>query len=233
VGLTSITNIPGIMRANKWLNGATLMDEWFAGPSAVKPAYTTPDTTTIRMDTWVLTFPRAKTVFDGMVRDKVWKSDKAKPVFASRLRTLGIGPNTTKCMDISSKSAVDQHPLHVNFKEVPSVTAFDDMEAALGNFSIYVVPLAFDVAPEIGKLRVTLYTVGFHVWDSYDFEGHQPLGWWDETSNTASATPTWSGNEVDNGQFRDWRDANKKGGDFLVYSDVREVSISPPDSFVV
>lgn len=163
MGLTSITNIPGIMRANKWFNGAKLMDEWFAGPSATMPAYTTPDTTTIKMDSWVLTFPRAKTVFDSMVRDKVWTSAAAKPVFASRLRALVMGPGTNKCVDISGKSAVDQHPLHVNLKAVPGVTDFDDMEAALGNFSVYVVPLVFDVAPEVGKLRVTLYTVGFHV----------------------------------------------------------------------
>ena len=233
MGLTSITNIPGIMRANKWFNGAKLMGEWFAGPSATMPAYTTPDTTTIKMDSWVLTFPRAKTVFDSMVRDKVWMSAAAKPVFASRLRALGMGPNANKCLDISGKSAVDQHPLHVNLKAVPGVTDFDDMEAALGNFSIYVVPLVFDVAPEVGKLRVTLYTVGFHVWDSYDFEGHQILGWWDESSNTASAGPMMSGNEVDNGDFRNWRTANSKGGDFLVYSDVKQLNISPPDSFVV
>jgi hypothetical protein len=235
VGISSITKIPGIMRANKWFNGAALMDEWFAGPPTSPATYTTPDTTTIKMDSWVLTFPRAKTVFDSMVRDKVWKSDKAKPVFASRLRLLGVGPNTSKCMDISSKSTVDQHPLQVNVKAVPmSTIALDDMDAALGHFSIYVVPLVFDVAPEVGKLRVTLYSVGFHVWDSYDFEGHEILGWWDEITNIGSSLPGIPGTtEADNGDFRDWRTANGKGGDFLVYSDVKQVTISPPDSFVV
>lgn len=233
MGLSSITKIPGIMRANKWFNGAALMDEWFAGPSAERPTYTTPDTSTIKMDTWVLIFPRAKTVFDTMVRDKVWMSAAAKPIFASRLRALGIGPSTTKCMDISSKSALDQHPLHVNFKAVPTAVSLDDMDAALGDYSIYVAPLSFDVAPEVGKLRVTLYSVGFHIWDSYDFKGHQILGWWDEITNTASGLPFPGGNETDNGNFRDWRTANGKGGDFQVYSDVKEVSISPPDSFVV
>ena len=94
MGLSSITKVPRIMRANKWFNGAALMDEWFAGPPTAKPAFTTPDRTTIKMDSWVVTFPRAKTVFDSMVRDKVWRSDTAKPVFASRLRSLGIGPTT-------------------------------------------------------------------------------------------------------------------------------------------
>lgn len=233
MGLSSITKIPGIMRANKWFNGAALMDEWFAGPPTAMPAYTTPDTTTINMDSWVLTFPRARTVFDTMVRDKVWMSAAAKPIFASRLTAMGIGPNAELSRDISSKSAEDQHPLHVNLKQVPTVTTLDDMDAALGNFSIYVVPLGFDVEPAVGKQRVTLYTVGFHAMDSYDFNGRQVLGWWDEASNTASGFPMLSGTEADNGDFRDWRTANKKGGDFLVYSDVKEVSISPPDTFLV
>lgn len=230
MGLTSITNIPAIMRAKKWLDGAALMDRWFAGPPATMPHYTTPDTTTIEMDSWVLAFPRAKTVYDIMVRDKVWKSDKAKTVFASRLATMGATGGG--CFDLSSKSVPDQHDLHVNFKSVPD-GPLDDMEAALANFSIYVTPLIFDVTPQIGKLRVDLSKVGFHVMDSYDFNGHQVLGFWDETTNTVSTTPFWGGAEVDNGDFRDWRTANKKGGDFLVFSDVKEVNISPPDSFLV
>ena len=138
-----------------------------------------------------------------------------------------------RCFDLSSKSVVDQHPLHVNLGTVGDVKTFDDMEAALANFSIYVVPLSFDVAPENGKFRINLTSVGFHVMDSYDFNGHQYLGFWDETSNTASAYPMASGTEVDNGDFRDWRSANGKGGDFLVYSDVKEVDIQPADSFLV
>ena len=67
LGLSSITNIPKIMRARGWLDGAQLMEKWFAGPPT-KPAFTTPDTTTIKMNSWVLTFSRAKSVFDGLVR---------------------------------------------------------------------------------------------------------------------------------------------------------------------
>lgn len=237
MALTSITNIPAIMRANKWNNGAALMDKWFAGPPTVKPVYTTPDTTTIKMDAWVLTFARAKTIFDAMVREKVWMNDSAKPIFATRLRALGMfSPTIGRCFDISNKNVQDQHALHVNFRQVAlgmMSTTLDDMEAALANFSIYVTPLAFDVTPESGKFRISLSQVGFHVMDSYDFEGDQDLGYWDESANEASAVFLLHGTDVTNATFRQWRTDNSKGGDFLVFSDVKKVTIAPPDSFLV
>jgi len=234
MGLTSITNIPKIMRAKKWDDGAQLMDKWFAGPSTTKPAYTTPDTTTIKMDAWALKFSRCKAVYDDMVNNKVWSSDKARPLYPSRLKSAGMSV-LGWCMDLSSKSVVAQHPLHVNFRTVTQgvFDPLDDMAAALANFGIYVVPLVADVTPEGGQYRVKLYTVGFHIMDSYDFEGSQDLGYWDEDSNDASASWMWSGTQVTNDTFRNWRNTNGKGGDFLVYSDVKKLELKPPESFLV
>jgi hypothetical protein len=33
---------------------------------------------------------------------------------------------------------------------------------------------------------------------------------------------------VTNGSFRDWRDRTNRGGDYLVYSDVKQENIDPP-----
>src|SRR5258708_7304498 len=107
VGLTSIKNIQKIMRAKHWLTGAQLMDEWFTGPPVSKPAYTTPDQTTIRMDAWILKFDRAKIVFDKMVEDKVWSNDKARPLMATRLGSLGMLTSLGACFDLSSKSVIE------------------------------------------------------------------------------------------------------------------------------
>jgi len=60
----TLTNIPRIMRHHGWNNGARLMEIWFSRPPAIKPSYGPPETSTIKMDTWVLTFPRARQVFD-------------------------------------------------------------------------------------------------------------------------------------------------------------------------
>lgn len=207
------------------------MDKWFSGPPKTKPSFASPDESTIKMDAWALKVPRAKAAFDEMVAKKIWASPKAiADVWPKRAATLGPG-----CFDISGWSVPKQHEMHVNFQAVTdgwSLT-LDDMVAALGNFSIYVTPLALEITPEKGKTRVTLQTVGFHIMDSFDFNGDQSLGYWNEADNSASATPTWSGDKVTNESFRNWRATNGRGGDFLVYSDVTTVKLSPPESFLV
>lgn len=235
MGLTAITNIPKIMRAKGWLNGARLMDEWFSGAPAVKPAYTGPDLTTIKMDSWALGFSRAKKVFDAMVQERVWSNEHARPVLARRLGSLGLLIPAGCCFDLSAKTVQDQHNLHVNFRSVENSfwSALDDMDAALANFSIYVTPLHGEIAAEGARLRVKLMKVGFHIWDSYDFNGDQDLGYWDETTNQVSSSFMFRGTKVTNESFRKWRSANGKGGDFLVYSDVKPLFLTPPDSFLI
>jgi hypothetical protein len=67
-----ITKIPAIMRSKGWYNGARLQDIWFRGPANSVAERGKPDTTTIRMDTWALRFPRAKAVYDRMISEKIW-----------------------------------------------------------------------------------------------------------------------------------------------------------------
>ncbi len=111
--------------------------------------------------------------------------------------------------------------------------ALDDMVAALANSSIYVVPLTFTLAPEGKGMRVKLSQVGLHMTDSYDFEGEQDLGYWDEASNQASVYWHYDWTRVTNQSFRDWRQANQKGGDFRVFSDVKTLTLAPPESFLI
>jgi hypothetical protein len=142
-----------------------------------------------------------------------------------------------RCFDFSRKPVTDQHALHTNFRivEFGLLDSLDDMEAALANFAFYVVPLAGDVGPETGRFRVKLSQIGVHIMDSYDFEGDQDLGYWDEVTNNVSGSYIGSGDgvKVTNETFRNWRTANSKGGDFLVYSDVKVLNLNPPESFLI
>jgi hypothetical protein len=38
---------------------------------------------------------------------------------------------------------------------------------------------------------------------------------------------------VGNLAFREWRQRNSRGGDFLVFSDIKRVSLNPPDEFMI
>src|SRR5262249_51732385 len=81
---------------------------------------------------------------------------------------------------------------------------------------------------------VTVERVGIYVCDSFDFNDlhvyPEPLGFWDETTKTVSK----SGNPfnlVTNGDYRDFRKNTGKGGDLMVFSDVKIISQATPWSF--
>jgi len=59
------------------------------------------------------------------------------------------------------------------------------------------------------------------------------LGYWDRTDNSVSSKNPFNGVKVTNDDFREWRNANGKGGDFLVFSDVTIIALSNPDIFFI
>lgn len=66
-----VVDIPAIMRARGWSNGAALLESWFSRPASTAPAYDVPDASTIKMS-WVLKFGRAKKVYDKLIRERTW-----------------------------------------------------------------------------------------------------------------------------------------------------------------
>lgn len=233
-----LTKIPGFMRAKGWNNGAALMDEWFAGAPNDKPDQGSPDTTTIKMDQWVLTFARAKEVFDAMVREKVWMNDAAKQALKLVLRRKGLlGPVISRFGNLSAPAAM-VHPDQINFRVVGAGMAvylapLDDMYAALGRFAIYCAAQG-QVSPLGPKQhQISIDGVGFYVRDSYDFNGDQDLGHWNFSTGDVGKLPSFGSDNVTNQNFRDWRTRNKKGGDFFVFSDIKILRMTPPQTFTV
>jgi hypothetical protein len=125
----------------------------------------------------------------------------------------------------------------------------DDMFAALANFNLNFVTQG--TVEYLGKdangkdlYKVTLTQVGIYVRDSYDFNDDpaglnpgtwvsQPLGYWDCAELDASKTPGPGAYYVDNDDFREWRDqyGNGKGGDYLVFSDIRVINVNDTFTF--
>lgn len=229
----TLTNIPGIMRHNGWRNGARLMDIWFSRVPAIKPGYGPPDLKTIRMDAWVLTYSRARTVYDAILRDRIWANPAGQGRIATVLRSRGLLSATAQTFDDTRVSPDVAHGFHVNFRTIgQSALSIDDMDAALGNFAFYVV-VGGSVAPASGRHRITIETVGVYVMDSYDFSGSQDLGYWNETTNAVSAWNPIVGDKVTNAMFAAWRTANGRGGDFRVFSDIKATPLASPDTFLV
>lgn len=241
MGLSSITKIPGIMRAQGWSRGPALMDKWFGRPAAVAPAYSAPDTTTVTMK-WVLGFARAKAVYDGIFADKVWSNAAARPEVRKMLAARGALTGRTVPFDSFANPPTALEAEYVNYrsmKSAPLADPLDDMYAALGSFNFRVV-IAGEVRPGTGApgaYEVAVTKVGVFVRDSYDFNDDpsawtsQSLGCWDDSTNTVSKVCLW-GNTT-NKDFRDWRAKSGKGGDFLVYSDLDVKPLPAADVFTV
>lgn len=140
-----------------------------------------------------------------------------------------------------SQPAPDLDEDYINYRTVGESgysllnPTFDDLTAALGLF-VFRVAVGGTVTRRGDGLwaphEVTIDEVGVYVRDSYDFEGEQNLGNWDET-NLAVRGLGGSGTPVTNKNFHRWREETSKGGDFLVFSDVKRTVLDPAVTFVV
>jgi hypothetical protein len=230
-----LTNIPAIMRHQGWNNGAALLDSWFSRASAVAPGYGAPDTTTIRLDAWALTFPRARQVYDQLLRDRIWSNLPAQREIASLLRRQGLLTTSRQTFGGFQRPLPALDADYINFRQVTfSTSDLDDLTAALGNF-VFRVVVAGSVQPRSGSRGhdVEINQVGVYIRDSFDFNGDQFLGFWDDSDNSVSMTNPFSGTYVSNADFRTWRANHGAGGDFLVFSDLKVIKLPLPDRFVI
>jgi hypothetical protein len=223
------------MRSKNWLNAARLLESWFSRQAATAPTYGPPDTMTIRMDSWVLTFPRARRVYDRLMQERIWANPAAQQEIARMLRRKGlVGPGGLS-FGFLQQSVPSLDADYINFRTVGfGLFDLDDMTAALGNFT-FRVAVGGTVAPLQGQAghEVQIHQVGVYVRDSFDFNGDQFLGFWDDADDSVSMVNPFSGTAVHNSDFRDWRAQNGRGGDFLVFSDVKMTSLSNPDTFTI
>lgn len=229
-----ITLIPSIMRRKGWHNGARLLEIWFSRAPNNIPEFGVPETATIRMDTWALTFPRAKQVYQDMVNDRVWCNEAARQEIARMLRRRGLLKSQRTTFGDFTVPVPDLDEDFVNQRTAGSaLDPLDDMYAALGKFCFRVAIQASVEPPKApgGRHSVNIHQVGFYIWDRFDFNGDQPLGFW--SSNDVSRFPLPGYDLVENADFRKWRQRHGRGGDFVVYSDLKVLKQNPPQSFLI
>lgn len=228
---TTVVDLPGIMRSKGWIKGAQLMEGWFRRPLNRDPSRGNPDTTTITM-AWVLGFPRARIVYELILRDRIWVNQPAKLEIVKMLRRKGLLRLKATFGNFALPvSQIDKD--YVQYRTVTSLFgSLDGLGAALGNFAFRVaIKGAVNEGPT-GKLQIVVTDVGIYVRDSYDFVGSQSLGYWNKNDNSVGRTPL-RGDEIRNSDFRDWQTKNGRGGDYLVFSDLKVTKLAKPDSFEV
>lgn len=240
-----ITQIPTVMRAKKWLKGAKLMEKWFAACPNAHPASGIPSTDIITMN-WVLTYNRAKIIYDELVKEKVWLNDAAKEEIIVLLKRKLLLKNKKSRFGYPKMPVSVADRDYIQFRKVGgdfdmAFGVMDDLRAALANFvfrmimSGIVEPLLNEKKLPTGEYKVTIKEVGIYVRDSYDFNDipgeDQSLGNWDIDDNSVGRTIFNGGVSVHNSDFRKWREDNGVGGDFLVYSDVKYLKQDTDNTF--
>jgi hypothetical protein len=167
---------------------------------------------------WVLQFQRAKQVFDEIIRDRIWTNDASRQRIAKLIKSKPTGASFG---DLSLR-VTEVDPSWINSRSCTSGTNVDALTAALGAF-LFQVAIAGTVTARVGAVvTVSISEVGVYVKDSFDFNQAQFLGFWGHRD-----TP------VNNATFRDWRAKFAKGGDFLVFSDIKRIKLTSPDLVTV
>jgi hypothetical protein len=210
-----LTEIPYEMAYEGWTQATELLETWFERPPATAPNYSAPVTNVIKMD-WVLQFARARSVYDQIMKERIWTNAASRGRMATFLRQK---PRIAGYPwgDLSQPvTKVDEE--WINSRPVQSGFAYDALAGALGAFELHVAIAGRVLSTVGGATQVSVEEVGIYVKDSFDFNGDQFLGFWG-----------YRDDPINNADFRQWRLNNHAGGDFLVYSDVKRTKLTTPD----
>lgn len=256
-GQPDITWIPTIMRSKGWTQGATLMEEWQRRAAKIRPAnpedvpnnFGPPVLNVVTMD-WILSGPFgwAEPAYNELMNNKMWKTENAKKEIGKMLRETGMTAQVqanreTKLNfgDLTSSNVIRIEEVYIQSKAVnrSSLASYnnpDALTAAIKDFN-YHMAVKGEAKYTPNGIEVTVQEVGVYAKESYDFindgtfygpTGYdQPLGTWYYGEGLSEFI--W----ITNNSFNNWREATGRGGDFLVYSDIKVIRLNPPDIFIV
>ena len=245
----NVTWLPQIMRNNKWYQGAILLEEWLRRPARIRPAtmaatprdFGPPVLNVVTMD-WILSFdskPAVNNTYNQLINERLWKNEAAKSAISVMLARTGITAQARsapgrkiKFGDLTSSNVVEIEGVHIQSREVEIFSYYDGLTAAIANFSFHVA-IKGEASYTQKGLEITVEEIGIYAKDSYDYINDgtlylaclcydQYLGDWGKDVGY-----------VYNSSFNNWRTANNRGGDSLVYSDIKVTKITPPDAFIV
>ena len=257
----SITRVAAIMRAfgakknnAEWEQGALLQDIWFSNSSHTASPIAPdlfdfsnvapPDQTGIRID-WILQDSvdadgRARKAF-AHLQSLIREDNPDVREFIERHVNQGFAETAENTVELGAVgwSAGEQarafHAQRVAFSSVVTqlaTTPIDPLIGSLGSFNFYAVPVGVARRKVDGTVSVEIGNVVVYVLDSYDFEGEQALGCFEEPDEISR--DALAGTVIWNADYRNWRnspEAQNKGGDFLVMSDAKTMPLPLNFSF--
>jgi hypothetical protein len=203
------------MEFDGWKQAVTLLQTWAQRPPSIRPKYSAAVTNVVTMD-WILGFPRARTVYDQILKDKIWTNDKSKERIATFLKTKPRAPGQP-FGDLSLPvERVDDE--WINSRPVVGGLSYDALAGAIGSFQLQVAIVGKVIVNGYGAFQLLIEEIGIYAKDSFDFSSDDFLGVWG-----------YRDDPVYDSDFRQWRTQNNAGGDFMVYSDIKRTKLTTPD----
>ena len=189
LGRFSVGAVPLAMQNKGWPNGRAMQLKWFGGTafdSATWPGdagdgnpWPSPDTTTIKMS-WVLGYSRAQDAYDEIFDNEIYKSAASRP-FIRALADDYLGGASSGNFGSMTKPFPALHEEHINYQPVGSsyyyyYTYLDDLTAALGRFSLYVLVKGSAARVGSGGICVRITQIGVYAYDKFEFSVNPSQG---------------------------------------------------------
>ncbi len=112
------------------------------------------------------------------------------------------------------------------------VINLDDFIATIGRAVFRISFFGKITKTNENDFTINILKAGVFLRDSFSFEGEerwhkpeQPLGYWNPSTNYVGTNPLY-GYYITNEDFRNYRDTFNKGGDFLIFSDVKSYDVN-------
>lgn len=217
-----------------WRNLRDMFHRWFAG-RANPDAESNPHGFFVDMD-WALSYARIRSVYRNFIMDDVLFHEKARNTLAAILHKDGFLGTTRMAFDYT---APQLHPesvtpwqewKHGYFQRITVPGSYilpvDGISACLGQFDFRALAAGHTEPLNTGGHRIVVEKVGVFIWDSFNFNKEDELGYWsceqkDFTLVSSFADETYI--QIYNTHFATFREKYGLGEDFIVLSHVKNV----------
>ena len=250
IDMLKLSDLPGVMRNMGCVVAPKLMERWFQGDAFVlhEDLITTYDDHPLSMQQehyddeivtmdWALQFDRFAEAYETIINH--YSTERSALVLEEKLRRCGW-PRTLPKLGNTSMTARELNAT-CQIQTVPCgklTDTIDDFYGAIGRGMVQLAVVGHVYRGNIEELFI-IDNVGLYLKDRYEFDGTQFLGAWSKTKAlgkaemlsrlSAAASPVGTQilklNEpafhVFNHHFRQYREKHGKGGDFVIYSDVK------------
>ena len=221
--------------AEGWRYLKSMFHKWFSGPANEK-AETNKEPFWVDWN-WIMSYGRARMAYDGFCAPYRMFNVPGKDSLAAKLKEDDyltdeyryfdyISPKRRHFDDISpdwqawKKGSFQYYIVNNLLTVIP-----DGLTAAMGAFSLRALARGNTEPLPEGGHRINVEALAVFVWDSFNFEGSYPLGFWScEEKKFAALLPDREGfRSLNNTDFEAFRVRTGKGNDFLVVSQLHLV----------